>query len=129
MAAGGLKAINEKIQMEWKIKEVEWKAEKEALKNKLEKVLGENKRWETKEQEGKLKKVSGKSHCEPLAAEWGPQFRWKWMKFKCPAKTVHVCNTSAKRFEDRVQFWGVEKCWKKIMSSTTKRVPPINKKQ
>ncbi|GFW17916.1 hypothetical protein TNCV_3999361 [Trichonephila clavipes] len=33
---------------------------KGSLKNKLEKVLGENKRWETKEQEWKIEKVSGK---------------------------------------------------------------------
>ncbi|GFX75663.1 hypothetical protein TNCV_761311 [Trichonephila clavipes] len=69
MAAGGLKAINEKIQMEWKIKEVEWKAEKEALKNKLEKVLGENKRWETKEQEWKTEKGEWKMEKGELKTE------------------------------------------------------------
>ncbi|GFX43042.1 hypothetical protein TNCV_2710871 [Trichonephila clavipes] len=55
-----MKAINEKIQMEkeneWKIKEVEWKAENGVLKNKLENVLVENKIWETKEQEWKIEK-------------------------------------------------------------------------
>ncbi|GFX05141.1 hypothetical protein TNCV_1957971 [Trichonephila clavipes] len=55
-----MKAINEKIQMEqeneWKIKEVEWKAENGVLKNKFKNVLVENKIWETKEQEWKIEK-------------------------------------------------------------------------
>ncbi|GFT98680.1 hypothetical protein TNCV_2671231 [Trichonephila clavipes] len=65
-----MKAINEKIQMEqeneWKIKEVEWKAEIGALKIKLENVLGENKICETKEQEWKIEKYELKTENRTL---------------------------------------------------------------
>ncbi|GFU00026.1 hypothetical protein TNCV_1659821 [Trichonephila clavipes] len=65
-----MKAINEKIQMEkeneWKIKDVEWKAENGALKNKLENLLVENKSWETKGHEWKTEKYELKTENRTL---------------------------------------------------------------